>query len=495
MKSKDVLLLCGVAAAMLFAHYDALAGMVELWRVSPMYSYGFTVPIISAYLLWALRDRFSPLTPRPSYVGGGIVLALGFIAALAGRAAGIQVLDQLAFLVSLTGSVLLLFGWQYLRAGWPAIAYLLLMIPVWDGFTEPLHQPFQMRSAEIGAWILQQIGVPAHRVGTVIALPNLTIEVARACSGVNYLVAVNALGWPLAYLQLRSNWRRVALLTSAVLIAALSNGLRVALIGWLAYLEVGSPLHGPFHMLHGLFVAGIGYVVLFVGLRWLSEPSLETPVRQAQPAGVPRLVLSSWPAVGLTGLFVIVGSTTFFPSPKAAGLGNELTAFPSSLGEWTWDRSAKPAGLGPAIWPGADAELRRSYRHPNGASFDLYVGYFSSQTQGRELVTYRATSLHSRASALALAGDRAAMLVVNDPLDGFGGGESLFWYDLSSGRETNPYVVKLRTLVNAVWRGRNDGAVVVITTDAGTASKNVLLDLAPVVERALRASAPSGAGS
>ena len=73
------------------------------------------------------------------------------------------------------------------------------------------------------------------------------------------------------------------------------------------------------------------------------------------------------------------------------------------------------------------------------------------------------------------------MLVVNDPLDGFGGGESLFWYDLSSGRETNPYVVKLRTLVNAVWRGRNDGAVVVITTDTGTASKNVLLDLAPVV--------------
>ena len=50
-----------------------------------------------------------------------------------------------------------------------------------------------------------------------------TIEVARACSGVNYLVAVLALGLPLAYLYLRSWWRRVVLIVAALLIAALST--------------------------------------------------------------------------------------------------------------------------------------------------------------------------------------------------------------------------------------------------------------------------------
>ena len=43
---------------------------------------------------------------------------------------------------------------------------------------------------------------------------------ARACSGVNYLVAVLALGLPLAYLYLRSSWRRAVLIASALLIAA-----------------------------------------------------------------------------------------------------------------------------------------------------------------------------------------------------------------------------------------------------------------------------------
>jgi hypothetical protein len=41
-------------------------------------------------------------------------------------------------------------------------------------------------------------------------------------------IAVTALGLPLAYLYLPGLWRRVALLVSALAVAALSNGLRVA---------------------------------------------------------------------------------------------------------------------------------------------------------------------------------------------------------------------------------------------------------------------------
>ena len=206
---------------------------------------------------------------------------------IAGRLGGIQVLEQVAFLVSLTAAVLILFGVEYLRVAWASLAYLLLMVPFWDGLTEGLHEPFQQRSAAIGVWLLHVIGVPAFREGTFITLPNLQIEVARVCSGVNYLVAVVAFGLPLGYVFLRDNWRRLALLVVAVVVAALSNGLRVALICTLVYYDVGSPLHGPFHVLQGLFVAGVGYVVLFAGLRvlapgatgrrWPCSPSCSRP--------------------------------------------------------------------------------------------------------------------------------------------------------------------------------------------------------------------------
>ena len=87
------------------------------------------------------------------------------------------------------------------------------------------------------------------------------------------------------------------LLVMAVVVAALSNGLRVTLICALAYYEVGSPLHGPFHVLHGLFVAGVGYAVLFAGLRVL------VPKHERQPRAIASsaAVASPSPARGRFG--------------------------------------------------------------------------------------------------------------------------------------------------------------------------------------------------
>ena len=259
-----------VVLALVAAHRTALAGMVSLWRVSPMYSYGVTVPFVSILLVWSRRDRLRGLPMSPSWLLGGAALALSVLMTLAGRLAGLQVLEQLSFLVGLTAAALLLFSAAHVRMMWAALAYLLLMVPLWDGLTERLHVPFQLRSAEVGVWLLRLVGIPAFRDQTVITLPNVALEVARACSGVNYLVAVVALGLPLSYVYLSSVSRRVILLVSAVAVAALSNGLRVALIGFLAYHEFGSALHGPFHTLHGLFVSVIGYIVLFAGLRLLA---------------------------------------------------------------------------------------------------------------------------------------------------------------------------------------------------------------------------------
>ena len=142
------------------------------------------------------REALAALTPQPSWALGSVVLLRRRCCmTIAGRAGGIQVLEQLAFLVSLTARRAHAVRRRRTSASrWAALAYLLLMVPLWDGFTEPLHEPFQQRSAAIGIWLLHGIGIPAFREGTFITLPNLQIEVARVCSGVNYLVAVVALG-------------------------------------------------------------------------------------------------------------------------------------------------------------------------------------------------------------------------------------------------------------------------------------------------------------
>ena len=99
---------------------------------------------------------------------------------------------SVALIVGLVAALLLVEGWPRTRALWAPLAYLWLLVPVWDAFTEPMHEPFQQASAAMGVALLHLTGIPALRDGTFISMPNLQIEVARACSGINYLVAVLA---------------------------------------------------------------------------------------------------------------------------------------------------------------------------------------------------------------------------------------------------------------------------------------------------------------
>jgi EpsI family protein len=325
----------------------------------------------------------------------------------------------------------------------------------------------------------------------LITLPNIQIEVARACSGVNYLVAVVALGLPLAYLHLQGIWRRVALLVSAVVVAALSNGLRVALIGCLAYLEVGSPLHGPFHMLHGLFVAGIGYVALFAGLRVLRSPqsaaasrAADKPVERSTSAPTSVAARSALAAVAVV-VFGLVGVNAFVPSSRPVELPGGLTGFPARLGDWTALGTLPRTEDGPWTWFQPDAELRREYRNARGAVVHLYIGYFASQSQGREIVNHRIGSVQSSSTRVRV-GDSSRGFEANLTTRARDQRELLFWYDVGSGAETNQYAVKARTMLNAMWRGRTNGSVVVIGTDLDAGrSSGLLQEFAPMVAQAL----------
>ena len=483
-----------LSAALLFAFWPAITAMVGLWTRSPMYSYAFTVPFISLYLLWYRRAALAELVPQPSWWLAAPVLLAGVATLLAGRLSTVMVLEQIALLVCLVGVVLAVLGRAYVQASWAAIAYLLLMIPVWDGLTEPLHPMFQEQSAIIGSKMLSLVGVPVHRAGIIMSLPRLDIEVARSCSGVNYLIAVLALGLPLAYVSLPGVWRRVSLIIMALVIAALSNGLRVALIGLLANYEVGSPLHGPMHVLHGLFVAFIGYAALFLGVRLLSPASASTPAAPAAPVRREWKRLSPVPVVALTLLFALIGLVPQERGNQAVVLAGGLDALPSDLGPWTAQRFTRPADV--SWWSTADVQLRRRYAHTDGRVVDVYVAYFQSQHQDKELASYRNADLHRLASPADVSLPDGATLPVNVAQEPRGR-TVLFWYEIDGRVATRPYETKLRTLWTRVRHGRSNAAVVMLASTPGAAPADGaagedLRELAALVYRGLDGLLPTG---
>jgi EpsI family protein len=365
--------------------------------------------------------------------------------------------------LTVPGIILFLFGTRYLLIAAPAVAYLLFMVPFWEAFTESLHQPFQENSAILGVALMKAVRVPVYLEGTTIALPNITLEVARQCSGVNYLIAVLALALPLSWIRLRTWSRRIILIVSSLLIAALANGLRVALIGTLSYLDIGSPLHGPFHVLHGLFVAGIGYVVLFAGLRFLE------PADAAAPAEAPPLPPIRWRAADAYGLAVVFWMVVFVGIGAASApltLAKPLELMPMNLESWRADisRAYQPPRV--TAWAGADEHLQRRYSAASGTAAVVDIWYFGAQRQDRELVSSGVATLHRGAErrVLPLAGGGTfSANRVRFPAQGEVG---MFWYEIGGVAEAGEYSTKLKSAWRTLRARRSDAAAVLITAPA-----------------------------
>ena len=451
-----------VAAAFLLCYAPVLLGMVRQWWNISFYSYAFLVPVVSAYLVWIRRDRILGIMPRPNYGGGAVLIAAGLAALVTGQLGGVQALQQVSLLITLPGVVLWLFGNAVLKALVLPILFLWFMLPIWEGVADPLHVPFQVFSANLGVMLLRGVGIPVFQDGVFIHLPNITLEVARACSGVNYLIAVLATSIPLATIVLTDVWKRLVLVLLAMFVSALANSVRVALIGMLAYYDLSGDLHGPYHMLHGVFVSLIGYVVIFGGLWVLSRGQ-----QPAVYAGSGRLWNFNWAQVriawiGLAMFLVLAGVLRYVDRSQPVPLKQSLSELSLENAGWV-EKEVVPIQK----VEGADQSVSRSYHGLSGGDVRLSLWYFESQKQGKEMVHPGTAKLHADAKRVRLNIGEQGEVELNRRLihDGNRAQMVLFWYDLNGRILANPQMVKLYTAYDAVIHGRTNGALVWVSAD------------------------------
>ena len=462
-----------LSGSLAFCYAGVFTSLADQWRSNDMYSYGFLVPWISLYLVWSHRRKLLQIQPVPKYLFGFIVLISGMSALLIGHIGGILVLQELSLIVTITGLVLFLLGVRFLKALWFPITYLLFMIPIWDVITNRLHPIFQNLSASTAVMLMHSIRVPAYHSGVFIELPNITLEVAVVCSGVNYLIAVLGIGIPLAMLFLNSWKRRIFLVGFAVGISALANSVRVALIGAFSYYEIGGEnLHGPFHILQGLSISIVGYGMLFVGL-WVLAKEQQGSHVATEARGIDRFARhhpSKSREIQFIGLFLImifllVGFTIQSYKLSPVHLEMDLNAFPLMIGKWrgSGNMTADPLYEN----PGVDHEYFGMYYDGSGRPVRLYVGYYESQRQGKELISYKSQGLSNDGSTVMIDLEDLDSVKINQIFQQNGRKNAvvLFWYDLNGRIVSNPYLAKFYTTWDGMIRGQTNGSIVMVTAE------------------------------
>lgn len=247
----------GFAALLL---YSCAALWGTLWE-QEAHSQGPLIAAITVWLFWR-QPRPAAIAPSTSELMlGWALLVLGLAAYTGGRVVGIPFIELLGLAPAATGLVLIAAGRLGWRAYWFPLLFLLFLVPLPDFMLEAVTGSLKNKVTWATEFILHHAGYPIARDGVTLTVGQYQLLVADACSGLNSIIALAAMG--LLYLHLMqhdSRSRNAVLLLAVVPIAVLVNLLRVIFLVLVTYHFGDEAGQGFMHGLAGLllFVVALG---------------------------------------------------------------------------------------------------------------------------------------------------------------------------------------------------------------------------------------------
>lgn len=253
---------------------------------SEQYSHILLIPAVSLFLLYQERHQFlARATPDPAW--GGAVIGVGLLLhvwylLLAAKGAG-SLNDRISLatfsmVIVWLGLFLLFYGRQAFRAASFPLLFLFLMVPIPELILDAAIGVLQRASGEVTAVLFQISGIPVFRQGLIFQLPNVSIEVAKECSGIRSSLALFITSLLAGHLFLRSWSRKITLYAVVLPITIFKNGLRIfGISAWAAYVNPAI-LDSTAHRRGGIPFFGLALLVLGAVL-WLLRRTEAAPVR------------------------------------------------------------------------------------------------------------------------------------------------------------------------------------------------------------------------
>ncbi len=270
MNGKTLATTLAILAGLGLVFSQVFVRLVDAWIVDGNYSHGFLIPPIALYFVWERRAQLASAVPRPSILGLGLLVG-GLLVLLAGLWGSELFLSRVALLPVIAGLVLFLLGWNHLRIVLFPIAFLFLMIPIPAIIFNQIAFPLQLLASRVGEWAISAVGIPVLREGNLLVLAHTTLEVAEACSGIRSLVSLITLGIVYGYFMDPRGWVRTLIVASAVPVAILANGARVAGTGMAAHWIGQEAAEGFFHEFSGWIVFLFAFVMILVLQRIIAK--------------------------------------------------------------------------------------------------------------------------------------------------------------------------------------------------------------------------------
>ncbi|MBS0659650.1 MAG: archaeosortase/exosortase family protein [Verrucomicrobia bacterium] len=269
------------------------------WEFNPLYSYGWAVPALIAWLAWRELEHLPPPgAARRSWAAVGLLGAASLLPLrLVLEANPDWRLLSFLLAVLVVGISLTLTdrigGAPYVRAFTPIFGLIFFALPWPQSWEYAVVQRLTGALTALTVEFLNLFGLAAVQRGNVIEVATGLVGVSDACSGIRSLQATLMLAAFLGQL-FRLSWpRRLLLFPVGFAVAAVTNVVRTL------FLSVLAARRGSIDAWHdpaGFMILGVCFVVLWwIGSRWRQDSS--EPSKTLTPAGLPlrwTLPLIGW---------------------------------------------------------------------------------------------------------------------------------------------------------------------------------------------------------
>lgn len=235
-----------------------------LWQEDE-YAHG---PIILAVIVWLIWHRRQALLPAPTRIApvpGFALLTFGVLLYAVGRSQNISILEIGALLPVLAGALLVMRGWPAVRDLWFMLLFIVYLVPLPGILVDAVTGPLKQSVSAIATQILYAAGYPIARSGVVLTIGQYQLLVADACSGINSMLSLSAVGLLYLYLMHYRSWLHNGLILASLLpIAFCANIVRVLFLVLVTYHYGDAAGQGFLHGFSGmaLFVSALILIVL-----------------------------------------------------------------------------------------------------------------------------------------------------------------------------------------------------------------------------------------
>lgn len=223
-------------AAFLLMYAGTYAELASTTWATEEQGHGPLIICAAAWLIWSQREKILAGPPKPSLFAGFTLLGLTLAAYVVGRSQSVIEMAAASQITMLMAGFLLLHGTGALRRAWFPLFFLVFMVPLPGALVQAITLPLKSAVSVVATEVLFWVGYPIARNGVTLTIGPYQLLVADACSGLNSLFTLEALG--LLYMNImnyQSKARNIILAIMIVPISFISNVTRVIILVLITY--------------------------------------------------------------------------------------------------------------------------------------------------------------------------------------------------------------------------------------------------------------------